>query len=415
MSESRETQSRTNKNYLVRKQLLLALTAFFLMVALFFACYWLFVGRFYEETDNAYVTGNVIPITSQIAGTISSIKADNTQFVTTGQLLVELDPTDKITAFREAKARLANTLRTVQRFYINNSRYKANIVERTTLFDKARKDLLRRKQAIDSGAISQEELIHAQETFKSAMASVEQSQSALKANMALTLNIDLQNHPAVLMAAATLRQAYINCVRHCIYAPGSGEIAMRSAQIGQSIRSGTPLMALVPLDQVWVEANFKEKQVRHMHIGQPVKLTADLYGSSVIYHGIIEGFSAGTGSAFSLLPAQNATGNWIKVVQRLPVRIQLNPEELKTHPLRVGLSMEATVNTHNRKGPLIGSLLKDQIQLTTPIFNKAGAQADKILVQMIAENLQTLNSLITVESGSAIQAYNAKKGRYDRE
>uniref|UniRef100_UPI00321F93EA HlyD family secretion protein n=1 Tax=Legionella sp. TaxID=459 RepID=UPI00321F93EA len=336
-----------------RKFLLISFTIVLVVIAIFYGLYWWFIARFYEETDNAYVNGNIIPITAQVGGTVIAVKADDTQYVSTGQLLVELDPIDAFIAFEQAKANLAQTLRNTQQLFINNTGLQANLKNQQVSHEKAKQDLLRRNQAIGVGAVSKEELTHAEDSLKSADAALTQAQSALLANRALTENTNLPQHPNVLAAATRLRQAYIDYMRTSIRAPVSGEISKRTAQVGQRVAAGTQLMALVPLEQVWVDANFKEKQVRYMRIGQPATLTADLYGSSVVYHGTIMGFSAGTGSAFALLPAQNATGNWIKVVQRLPVRIQLDPKELKAHPLRIGLSMEVTIDLHNQSGKYI--------------------------------------------------------------
>lgn len=392
-----------------RKFLLLLLTFFFLIVALLYGLYWWLIARFYEDTDNAYVNGNIIPITSQVSGTIIAVKADDTQFVKTGQLLVELDPIDSFIAFEQAKANLAQTLRNTQQLFINNNGLQASVQNREASFEKARKDLLRRNAAIGYGAVSKEDLTHAQDSLKSADASLSQARSALLANRALTENTDLQQHPSVLAAAAKLRQTYIDYMRSNIRAPVSGEISKRTAQVGQRIAAGTQLMAIVPLEQIWVDANFKEKQVRDMRVGQPVTLTADLYGSSVEYHGKIAGFSAGTGSAFALLPAQNATGNWIKVVQRLPVRIELDPKELKEHPLRVGLSMTAIVDLHDMSGKYISEAMKVPVY-ATEIYENLGKQADAEIAKIISENIdKTANLLPTNNSEKTSNTGPAKR------
>ncbi|WP_019215504.1 HlyD family secretion protein [Legionella tunisiensis] len=362
-----------------------------MLVAVLYGLYWLLVGRFYVETDNAYVNGNIIPITSQVAGTIIAVKVDDTQFVKTGQLLVQLDPIDSFIALQQAEANLASTIRNTQQLFINNKGLMANIKDREAILARANQDLGRRKAAIGYGAVSNEELTHAKESLKSADASLTQARSALLANQALTENTNLQQHPSVLLAAARFREAYIAYKRSEIVAPVSGEISKRVAQVGQRIAPGAHLMAIVPLEQVWVDANFKEKQVRNMRIGQPVTLTAELYGSSVRYRGKIVGFSAGTGSAFALLPAQNATGNWIKVVQRLPVRIAIDPEELKAHPLRIGLSMLVTVNIRDQRGKYISEASEIPGYETT-IYDDLGQQADAETIRIIKENVaKTMN------------------------
>jgi len=385
----------TSKNK--RKILLLLLTLLIVAVALGYGIYWFKVARFYEETDNAYVNGNIVPITSQIPGTIIAVKADDTQFVTTGQILIELDPLDSFVAYEQAKANLAETIRTAQQLFINNHGLKAAIVDRKATLEKARRDLLRRKEAISYGAVSEEELTHAQDSFKSANAALIQAESALLSNQALTENTDIEQHPRVLAAAAQLRRAYIDYMRTKIRAPVTGEVSKRSAQIGQRIAAGTQLMAIIPLEQVWVDANFKEKQVRNMRIGQPVTLTADIYGSTVEYRGKIAGFSAGTGSAFSLLPAQNATGNWIKVVQRLPVRITLDPKELAAHPLRIGLSMDVTVNVQDTSGKFVSQSEESPVY-QTPLYDNLAKEADQEINKIINENIVKTSKLIPEDS-----------------
>ncbi|KTD29416.1 HlyD family efflux transporter periplasmic adaptor subunit [Legionella maceachernii] len=375
-----------------RKFLLISFTIVLVVIAIFYGLYWWLIARFYEETDNAYVNGNIIPITAQVGGTVIAVKADDTQYVSTGQLLVELDPIDAFIAFEQAKANLAQTLRNTQQLFINNTGLQANLKNQQVSHEKAKQDLLRRNQAIGVGAVSKEELTHAEDSLKSADAALTQAQSALLANRALTENTNLPQHPNVLAAATRLRQAYIDYMRTSIRAPVSGEISKRTAQVGQRVAAGTQLMALVPLEQVWVDANFKEKQVRYMRIGQPATLTADLYGSSVVYHGTIMGFSAGTGSAFALLPAQNATGNWIKVVQRLPVRIQLDPKELKAHPLRIGLSMEVTIDLHNQSGKYINETAPIPVY-ETPIYENWGKEADAEINKVISENISKTANL----------------------
>ena len=370
----------TNNAKKKRRMLLILFTFIFVVIFILYSLYWFLVGRYYESTDNAYVHGNIIPITSQIGGTIISVKANDTEEVSENQILIELDPIDTTVAFEEAKAALAETLRNTQQLFIKNEGLEASIIQRKIALTQAQKDLLRRNKAIDVGGVSQEDLTHAEDTLKSADASLIQSQAALLANMALTENTNLSQHPNVQEAAAKLKQAYIDTTRTLIRAPLAGEVAKRNAQVGQLISAGTPLMAVVPLHQLWVDANFKEKQLRYMRVGQAVTLTADLYGSKVIYHGKILGFSAGTGSAFALLPAQNATGNWIKIVQRLPVRIGLNLEELKKHPLRVGLSMEATVDLHEQKGKFINETTSiDKTLIYENLFKNTDIEINKLI------------------------------------
>lgn len=392
MSESQaieqEKQPKNNRAYYLK-----LLTIIFVVITILCFLYWLFIARFYEETEDSYVNGNIIPIVSQVDGIIIAVKADDTQFVTTGQSLVELDPIDSWIAFQQAKADLAATVRNTQQYFLNNSVLKASISSHEATLEQARQDLKRRNSAIGYGAVSHEDLTHAQDSLKNEEASLAQAQAALIANTALTHNTDLENHPNVLLAAAKLRRTYVDYVRTDIRAPISGEIAKRTAQVGQRINTGTLLMTIIPLEEVWVDANFKESQLKNMRIGQPVSLTADIYGSSVEYHGKIQGFSAGTGSAFALLPAQNATGNWIKVVQRLPVRIQLDPKELKAHPLRIGLSMDVTVDTHDRSGKLVSKAInppKYNTMIYKDLNEKSTNEIKKIIIHQV-DKTATLN------------------------
>jgi len=253
----------------------------------------------------------------------------------------------------------------------------------------AQDDLRRRMTVAQTGAVSGEEIAHAQDAVKNAVAALEASEQQLVSNQALTDNTSIARHPNVLAAAAKVRDAYLNFARNTLPAPVSGYVAKRAVQVGQRVSPGTPLMAIVPLNGVWIDANFKEVQLKHMHIGQPVELTADVYGSSVVFHGKVVGFSAGTGSAFSLLPAQNATGNWIKVVQRLPVRIALDPQELQKHPLRIGLSMDAEVNVRNDDGGQLQTAPNTVYQ--TNVFEKYGDQADAEIARIIAANIGAQN------------------------
>lgn len=369
-----------------RNDYLIRLTVVFVVIALLFFLHWLLIGRFYEDTDDAYVNGNIIPIVSQVDGIIIAVKVDDTQFVKAGQSLVELDPIDSSIAYEQAQAELAATVRNTHQFFLNNSVLKASIVAHEVTLKKARDDLQRRNNAIAYGAVSKEELTHAQDTLKNEAAALDQARAALTANNALTANTDLEHQPNVLSAAAKLRKAYVDYVRRIIRAPIAGQVSKRTAQVGQRINAGTMLMAIVPLEEVWIDANFKESQLKHMRIGQPVELTADIYGSSVVYNGKIVGFSAGTGSAFALLPAQNATGNWIKVVQRLPVRIQLDPKELKAHPLRIGLSMKVTVNTHDRSGKYISDAITPPVYKTT-IYEDLDKNSNIEIKKIINQNI----------------------------
>jgi membrane fusion protein (multidrug efflux system) len=327
----------------------------------------------------------VVQVTPQVAGTVVAIRADDTQLVTAGQPLIELDRADARVSLEQAEAALAQTVRQVRTLYSNTSAFTSSLAARESDLAKAKDDLARRKQIAGTGAVSQEEISHAQTALQAAQAAVDTAKEQLQGNRVLTEQTTLERHPNVLQAAAKVREAYLGYARTSLPASVTGYVAKRSVQVGQRVAPGTPLMAIVPLDQLWVDANFKEVQVRHMRVGQPVELVADVYGSSVTYHGKVVGFSAGTGSAFSLLPAQNATGNWIKVVQRLPVRVSLDPKELQQHPLRVGLSMEAKVDIHDEGGQSLASTPAAS-PLETSVYDQAGKEADQVIASIINNN-----------------------------
>jgi membrane fusion protein (multidrug efflux system) len=355
-----------------------------LIAAVAYGLYYFLDARFHEDTDDAYVNGNVVQITPQVTGTVVAVNADDTQTVKAGDPLVVLDPADARVALEQAEANLAQTVRQVRGLFADDNQYQAQVAQRQSDLSRAQDDLKRRLTVAQTGAVSAEEISHARDAVKSAQASVDAAQQQLASNRALTANTTIANHPNVQAAAAKVRDAYLANARNNLPAPVTGYVAQRSVQVGQRISPGDPLMGVVPLDSVWVDANFKEVQLKHIRIGQPVELTADVYGSSVVYHGKVVGFSAGTGSAFSLLPAQNATGNWIKVVQRLPVRIALDPQELEKHPLRIGLSMQADVSIKDDQGGQLGQAPNTVYQ--TNVFDKYGDEAAAEIALIIAEN-----------------------------
>ncbi|KVD15576.1 hemolysin D [Burkholderia ubonensis] len=367
-----------------RKRMMTLLVAVIVIAAIAYGLYYFLVARFHESTDDAYVNGNVVQITPQVTGTVIAVKADDTQTVKAGDSLVLLDPADSQVALQQAEANLAQTVRQVRGLFVNDDQYRAQVALRQSDLSRAEDDLRRRLAVAQTGAVSQEEISHARDAVKSAQASLDTAQQQLASNRALTANTTIASHPNVLAAAAKVRDAYLTNARNTLPAPVTGYVAKRSVQVGQRVSPGTPLMSVVPLNAVWVDANFKEVQLNHMRIGQPVELTADIYGSSVVYHGKVVGFSAGTGSAFSLLPAQNATGNWIKVVQRLPVRIELDPKDLEKHPLRIGLSMQVDVNIKDESGNQLGNVQNTVYQ--TDVFAKYGDEANAEIARIVAEN-----------------------------
>src|SRR5579863_3223668 len=385
MSETQQaaTSVQQPKSNGKRKRMMTLLVIVILIAALAYGLYYFLDARFHEDTDDAYVNGNVVQITPQVTGTVIAVNADDTQTVKEGDPLVVLDGADARIALQQAEANLGQTVRQVRGLFVDDNQYQAQVALRQSDLSKAQDDLRRRMQVAQTGAVSQEEISHARDAVRAAQASLDAAQQQLASNRALTANTTIATHPNVMAAASRVRDAYLSYARNTLPAPVTGYVAKRSVQVGQRVSPGTPLMAIVPLNAVWVDANFKEVQLKHMRIGQPVEMTADVYGSSVKYHGTVIGFSAGTGSAFSLLPAQNATGNWIKVVQRLPVRISLDPQELAKHPLRIGLSMDVDVNIKQDGGQLGEA---PNTVYSTDVFAKYGDQADAEIARIIAEN-----------------------------
>jgi membrane fusion protein, multidrug efflux system len=367
-----------------RKRMMTLLVIVILIAAIAYGLYYFLVARFHESTDDAYVNGNVVQITPQVTGTVIAVNADDTQTVKAGDPVVVLDPADARVALQQSEANLGQVVRQVRGLFADDNQYQAQVEVREADLSRAQDDLRRRMLVAQTGAVSQEEISHARDAVKSAQAALDAARQQLASNRALTANTTIADHPNVEAAAAKVRDAYLANARNTLPAPVTGYVAKRSVQVGQRVSPGNALMAIVPLGGVWVDANFKEVQLKHMRIGQPVELTADVYGSSVVFHGKVVGFSAGTGSAFSLLPAQNATGNWIKVVQRLPVRIALDPQELEKHPLRIGLSMNVDVSIKDENGGQLGDVQNTVYQ--TNVFDKYGDQADAEIARVIAEN-----------------------------
>ena len=369
-----------------RRMLLRGLVGMVVVVAIVWVLYHLLVGRWYESTDDAYVDGNVVQITPQVPGTVVSIGADDNDYVREDQTLVKLDPSDADVALAQAEAALAQAVRKVRGLYSTVHTSKADVAAREAVVAQARADYQRRKGLAASGAISAEELAHARDALTTAESALAAAQAQLATSDALVSDTKITTHPDVKAAAAQVRAAWLNDQRTTLVAPVSGYVAKRTVQVGQRVQPGTPLMAVVPLHQVWVDANFKETQLQHMRIGQPVTLTSDVYGGSVTYHGHVAGLGVGTGSAFSLLPAQNATGNWIKIVQRLPVRIELDPKELDKHPLRIGLSMDVEVNLHDQSGPVLSQQPPRHPVFSTDVYSHDRAEADALIARIIRDN-----------------------------
>ncbi len=370
-----------------RGRLLRGLLAIVVLLLAAFALWYFAFGRWFEETDDAYVQGNQVQITPQVAGTVVAIAADDGMRVERGQLLVQLDPADTEVALQQAEANLARTVRQVRGLYRSVEGAQADLDARQVTLKRARDDFARRKDLAASGAISNEELAHARDELAAAEAAVAGSREMVERSRALVDDTVVATQPDVQAAAAQLRQAWLNNARAGIVAPVTGFVARRSVQVGQRVQPGVALMAVVPAEQMWVDANFKETQLRHMRLGQEVELRSDLYGGEVKYKGRVASLGLGTGSAFSLLPAQNASGNWIKIVQRVPVRIAIDAKQLAEHPLRIGLSMKAEVSLRDQKGEVLPSQPAKGAVFDTDVYARQLHDADAAISRIIHDNL----------------------------
>lgn len=339
-----------------------------------------------QITEDAYVEGNLVQITPQLAGSVTEIGADNTDYVQAGQVLVQLNDVDAKLALERAEAQLAKAVRQVRAQFASAGQGRANVTLRTADLARASADLARRTALAHSGAVSGEDVEHAQDAVNTARAALAAAEQQLAGSVALVDRTSIASHPDVQAASTQLRDAYVASTRTTLRAPVSGLVAKRNVQLGQRVAPGAALMAIVPPEQMWVNANFKESQLRDIRIGQPVVLSADLYGKELRYTGRVIGQEAGTGSAFSLLPAQNATGNWIKVVQRVPIRIALDPGELALHPLKLGLSMHVSVDTAAHGAAVAASTATRRPAYKTAVFEQELEQADHLVQRIIAAN-----------------------------
>jgi membrane fusion protein (multidrug efflux system) len=367
-----------------RRKGFLVFGAAIIVVALLYGGWWLFSGRFSEVTDDAYVAGNIVAVTSRENATVIALYADNTQAVQQGQLLIEMDPAVAEVTMRAAEANLARAARGVRGTFASADSYSAQLEQAEVALAQAKSDYQRRQAAL-SGAVSGEELGHARDAVAAAQAAANSARGGLAQARSGIAGVDVAHNPDVLAAEAQLHAAAIALAHMKIVAPVDGVIAQRTVQVGQRVNAGAPLMAVVPLSNVWVDANFKEVQLARMRIGQPVRITTDMYGGKVAYHGHVAGLGAGSGSAFALLPAQNASGNWIKIVQRVPVRIALDAAELRDNPLRIGLSVSATVDVRDQSGPrAAGSLQAGVMRGNTG--EDVSAKVDALVKKILAAN-----------------------------
>ncbi|EPA3141402.1 multidrug efflux MFS transporter periplasmic adaptor subunit EmrA [Yersinia enterocolitica] len=346
-----------------RKRVLLILTGIFIIIGVAYLIYWFLVLRHHQETDNAYVSGNQVQIMSQVPGSVVSVNFENTDLVKSGDVLLTLDPTDAEQAYEQAKTAL-----------------------KKTELSKAQNDLKRRVVLGSVDAIGREELQHARDAVDAAQASLDVAIAQYNANQALVLNTPLEKQPAVEQAAAKLRDAWLALQRTKVVSPITGFVSRRSVQVGAEIANGAPLMAVIPANEMWIDANFKETQLANMRIGQPATVVTDFYGDDVVFQGKVVGLDMGTGSAFSLLPAQNATGNWIKVVQRLPVRIELDAKQLTEHPLRIGLSTTVRVDTADTDGLVLAQNVRKEPAFVTNALSLDLAPVNQMISDIVHAN-----------------------------
>ncbi|AEW44397.1 multidrug resistance protein A [Serratia symbiotica str. 'Cinara cedri'] len=348
-----------------RKLWLLLLIIIFITISMTYLMYWFLVLRHYQVTNNAYVAGNQIQIMAQVSGSVNSINVDNTDYVKQGEILLTLDQTDAEQSFDRAKTTLANSVRQIHQLIINNKQFQANIALKKSDLSKTEKDLKRRIILHNTDSISREELQHAYNAVEGAKAALSIAIEQYNANQAMILNTPLEHQPTILQSAAQMRNAWLALQRTKILSPINGYISRRSVQIGAQIAAGTPLMTVIPADHIWIDANFKETQLSNIRIGQPVTVISDMYGDDLIYNGKVAGIDMGTGSVFSLLPAQNASGNWIKVVQRISVRIELDAQQVANHPLRIGLSTRVKIDTTNLDSKTVSETFRNKPRYQT--------------------------------------------------
>jgi membrane fusion protein (multidrug efflux system) len=370
-----------------RRALLLGITAAFVLAGLGYGAWYVLVQSKRVETDNAYVGGNLVNLSSQVAGSVVEIRADETQLVQAGDQIVKLDPSDAEVALAQAEARLGTAVRQQRERYSNVDQYNAMVAQRRVALKAAEEDLARRAPLAADHVISGEDMAHARRAVDEARAALDVAVKQAAAARVSVAGVAPAQHPSVLAAKADYLSAWLAARRNAIVAPVTGYVAKRSVQVGSRIAPGAPLLSIVPLNQLWIDANFKESELRDIRVGQPATIEADIYGSKVEFHGKVIGLAAGTGSAFSLLPAQNATGNWIKVVQRVPVRISLDPKELAAHPLRVGLSATVDIDVTDKGGSALGSVAAPAPSYATSALGQPLQQAQAATDAIVKKNL----------------------------
>ena len=381
-----DTQNSSNNKSQQRKKGLSIFILLLILISIGSAAYWYFFIKGFEETEDAYVSGNQVMVSSQVAGNISKINVDNMDPVQAGDVLLELDDTNAKLSFEQAKSNLANAVRQVSQLNYTVKQLKSAVRANEITLAQAQGNLNRRVQLVKDGAIDKESFQHAKEAVELAKANLTTSQNQLEANQALLLDGPLSEQPQIQNAVSNLKQAWLNLERTKIRSPIKGYVARRNAQVGQAVSVGGALMAVVTTDQMWLDANFKETQLTHMRIGQPVEIHFDLYGKDKTFNGKVVGIEMGTGSAFSLLPTQNATGNWIKVVQRVPVRIQLDPQQLAENPLRIGLSATVKVNVTDSQGETLRNRAPTATLYSTNVLQYDESAVNNLIESIIRDN-----------------------------
>ncbi|CAH6203706.1 multidrug efflux MFS transporter periplasmic adaptor subunit EmrA [Pantoea agglomerans] len=384
-AEAQSPQSSANKKK-KRKSVLIVLALIFVLIGIAWGVYWFLVLRHFQETDDAYVAGNQVQVMAQVSGSVNKVWFEDTDFVKKGDVLVSLDKTDAEQTFEKAQTALATSVRQTHQLMINGKQYQASITLQQTALAQAQADLKRREPLGAANLIGREELQHARDAVATAKAQLDVAIQQYNANQAMILNTSLENQPAVQQSAAELRDAWLALQRTEIRSPMDGFVSRRSVQVGSQISTSTPLLAVVPATNLWVDANFKETQLAGVRIGQPVTVVADIYGDEVVYQGKVAGLDMGTGSAFSLLPAQNATGNWIKVVQRLPVRIELNQEDIARHPLRIGLSTLVKIDTTSKEGSALATSARQQAAYSSNALAIDLAPVNQLITDIVRAN-----------------------------
>jgi len=373
-----------------RKKLLIFTSVCILLVGVLVFLYWLEVLRFEQYTNDAYVNGNLVELTPQVPGIVAAIYADNTDYVEENQVIIQLDTTDYELSLEKSTHNLGETLRKVIQLFLQVEEEEANLEGQKAELVKAEQDYQNRVNLVPIGGVSKEEFEHTEAALKAARATYKETYHSLQAAYAQVQNTTVQTHPLVLQAIDQLKDDYVNLKRCTIVSPVNGYVAMRSAQLGESVNPNQPLLAIIPLNELWVDANFKETQLAKVRIGQAVRMTSDIYGGGVVFQGKVVGINPGTGSVFSALPPQNATGNWIKIVQRVPVRVSLDPQQLKKNPLWLGLSMDVKVDIHDTQGEMLSEERRVAPLYQTKVYSEQERGVDLLIEKIIRENTGNL-------------------------